>query len=573
MFLFSLARSWADATAPDNTSVYAHHSPLLGFPQERYSALFGFLPWSDAYAYYDGASRLADTGKLDPWNERRPINAALLAVRLGITGFDLKLAVCLQALLLAVSTFLVGEALARYVGIWAGIGSTALILAYGRLFQGTTLSESLAVALGGLSVSLLVRGVRERSATVTAAGLGAMSLGLSSRAGAMFVVPCLLLALFLGKSVLEGVRWKGFAGALVATTLAFSWTPLLNRTYGTGAGLAAGNFADVACGLALGGTWTDAEKRYSKELAAVTSERERAAFLYGRTIELVVRDSRPLFRRLWENERLFFRDIGDWLQGLVLFESPFNLLARCVTVLVLFGIARYLIQVCRHGEARFWLAVWAGLLLSIPFIYFREAGWRVFAATWPLISSFLCTGLWTPRRRSTKETSPRRWDTPREASWALVVLLAAAALAGPWIVKRAAKRPDFRGCSVRDEGGALLLVKRPGLQPVVEVLEAGQPQSAGVPSLELKRYVRMVTESGMEDAKNLLASPPPPFLLFWGYDYLNHRTLQLIAPGGMVASRNDWLWLRIEPWMDSRYFRRVVEFGPWEPCQAVPGRH
>lgn len=573
MFLFSLSRSWTDATSGHDTRVYAHNSALLGNSQERYSALFGFLPWSDAYAYYDGASRLADSGKLDQFNERRPINAALLAVRLGITGSNLRLAICLQALLLGVSTFLVGEGLARRVGIWAAIGTTGLILAYGRLFQATTLSESLGIALGGLSMSLLYRGVQERSASVAAAGLGAMSLGLSARAGAMFVVLCLFLALFLGKGVFEGARWKGLAAAILATTLGLSCTPVINRVYGTGAGLGGADFSYVACGLALGGTWADPGKRYSKELEALTSERERAAFLYGRAVELVVRDPRPLFRRLWENERLFFLDIGDWVQGLVLFDSPFNVLARCTMILLLLGIVRYLFQAARHGEVRLWLAGCAGLLVSIPFIYFRETGWRILATSWPFIAAFVCTGLWTPRRRWSGKTARRRWDMPREASWACVVLLAVGAVAGPWLVKAAATRPDFQGCSVSDENGALLLVKRPGLQPLVQVFEAGQPRAADAASLELKRYVRMVKESGMEDAKNLLASPQPPFLLLWGYDYLNHRTLQLVAPGRILADGNDWLWLRIEPWMDSMYFRHVVDFGPWEPCQAVPARH
>jgi hypothetical protein len=126
-------------------------------------------------------------------------------------------------------------------------------------------------------------------------------------------------------------------------------------------------------------------------------------------------------------------------------------------------------------------------------------------------------------------------------------------------------------CLVRDEDGALLIVRRPDVQPLVQVLEAGQSRAGKALSLGVNRYVRMVKESGMEDAKHLLASPPP-FLLLWAYDYLNHRTHQLIAPREMLAEKSEWFWLRVEPWKDATYLQQVVEFGAWEPCQAVPDR-
>lgn len=85
--------------------------PSHRYDHTAYSALFGLLPWSDAHAYYDGALHLADTGNQDSWNERRPINASLLTMRLGLAGFHLRIATVLQVLVLAGATFLAGRSL------------------------------------------------------------------------------------------------------------------------------------------------------------------------------------------------------------------------------------------------------------------------------------------------------------------------------------------------------------------------------------------------------------------------------------------------------------------------------
>src|SRR5262245_6091793 len=52
------------------------------------SLVLGILPWSDAGAYYVGAEGFLTEGVLDPWNQRRPLNAALFAVRLALVDHD-----------------------------------------------------------------------------------------------------------------------------------------------------------------------------------------------------------------------------------------------------------------------------------------------------------------------------------------------------------------------------------------------------------------------------------------------------------------------------------------------------
>jgi hypothetical protein len=628
LFLFSLARSWADGAAGVPERLYTGDQPSWQVAEGRYSALFGFLPWSDAHAYYVGARRLAEQGTLDDWNQRRPFNVALLAFRLGLTAFDLRAATVLQVLLLALCTFSASHALARGLGVWAGIGTTALILSFGRVYQPTTLTESLGISFGALSVSLLYRGIQDRNAAVAAGGLGAMSFAMGARAGAVFAIPCLLVGLFLLIRVFEASRRKAFTVALLAALLGVSWTPALNRLYGSTAGMAYSNFAFTTCGLAMGGSWNDAAQRYAAELASLSSEREKASFLYRQTFELVRRDPRPLIGVLLKNEWQFFRQIGPWLHGLAFFDLPRvalasglqvllllvivrhlfrgripgesmfwlagwagillsvpfirdggwrtiaaldvprNALASCLQVLLLLAIVRHLFRGRIPGESMFWLAGWAGILLSVPFIW--DGGFRVHAASWPFVAAFVSTGLVIPGVVRSSKSRRSLWDGSRELAAGCLVLLAVGTLAGPWITHAALSAPlDLKGCPVDHEKNTFLIVRRTDLDLAVGVVDVGAPPMAGIPTVEFERYVRILNETGMEDSGTLLDAPARPFLLLCAYDPLAHWAYQLVAPTELRAGKSQRLWMRVEPWKESKYFFRVVDFGPWQPCEET----
>src|SRR5262249_10050877 len=151
-----------------------------------------------------------------------------------LSGFSLRIATITQVLLLAFCTFQASRTLAQRLGIWTGIATAALILAFARIYQPTTLSESLGVSVGALALSLLYRGVADRGGFAVGAGLGALSLGMAARAGAIFAIPCILVAAFVSRRVLGVHRLKPVAAALALVLLGFGWTSVLNRAYGTG---------------------------------------------------------------------------------------------------------------------------------------------------------------------------------------------------------------------------------------------------------------------------------------------------------------------------------------------------
>jgi len=326
------------------------------------------------------------------------------------------------------------------------------------------------------------------------------------------------------------------------------------------------NFAFTACGLAMGGSWADAEQRYAADLASLPSEKAKASFLYAKTFELVRRDPRPLLGILLENERLFFLEIGPWLHGLAFLDVPRIALASCLQVLLLLAIVRHLFRGRVPGESMFWLAGWTGILLSVPFI--RDGGWRALAASWPFLAAFVSTGLAMPGVVHLSRSRRSMWDGSREVAAGCLVLLATGALAGPWITHAALSAPlDLEGCPVDNEKNTFLVVRRADLNLAVGVVDAVAAPVAGIPNVEFGRYVRILNENGMEDSGTLLDAPTRPFVLLCAYDRLAHWAYQLGAPAELLEGKSQWLWMRIEPWKKSRYYSRVVDFGSWEPCK------
>ena len=76
-------------------TLYPLFNSWLGFLlpaklQGMCSSLGGILPYSDAHAYLEGAYQFEQTGILNSWNMRRPLNALFFAVRLLIIIFMLQ---------------------------------------------------------------------------------------------------------------------------------------------------------------------------------------------------------------------------------------------------------------------------------------------------------------------------------------------------------------------------------------------------------------------------------------------------------------------------------------------------
>jgi hypothetical protein len=151
------------------------------------------LPWVDANHYYTAALSALDGGLFNAFASRRPINSALLATLLGLSGRNLQISVAILAAMVAGSVYIAAREIQRTHGLAAGVITAVLFFFFYRRFSGTTMTESLGLALGALSLAVLWRGASAKKPWLVIFGVFLMTLGLNVRPGAMIILPGLVL--------------------------------------------------------------------------------------------------------------------------------------------------------------------------------------------------------------------------------------------------------------------------------------------------------------------------------------------------------------------------------------------
>ncbi len=344
----------------------------------------GLLPTSDGSNYFAGALGFLHTGELSPWTTRRPLSPLLLAALLGSGGGSLRLSLAALALLGGASVAALIVFIGRRLGAWAGAIAAAVLVPFYLPSIGTAMSEHLGLALGLSGFLLMWRAAEENgAAAMFAAGAGLMALGLMARAGAMFVLPALL--------VYAGWRYRGTARfslraaalALAAMAAAFSANVFAAEVFGSRGGQVMSNFSYTLYGLVSGGhDW----KHVYRDFPALAAMSESAQAKEVYRLALAHLAQQPL----------------DALRGILLRYNDFVFNARWFRLDGIGGL-RYvlaalalagMVHVLRHRRAAsqgFVLAGAVGTLLSVPFV--ADGGVRVHAATFAFSVSLVIFGL------------------------------------------------------------------------------------------------------------------------------------------------------------------------------------
>jgi hypothetical protein len=348
-------------------------------------AVAGILPISDAAGYFGCASSLVDLGHFAPayagWCGHRPIYLGLLSALLALGGRYLQLALLAQAALIGVSL----AVLAREALRFAGAAGTALALAVLWAFAAktcflTTTTESAGLAFGALALALLLAGAGRGSGRLVLGGIALMSIALNARAGALFVLPLLVLwsGVFARQAGL-GI-WRMMAGAVVAVAFGFVFEYALVAAGGNGAGAAHSDFAYTLYGLAAGGkSWTQAAADHP-EIAALPTDGARAGATYRFAVDLIRAHPWWLAGALARNFVTNLMDTATFGIG-----TRFGQGARWAPVALvaalpwLVGVVAALIGM-RDRRKLLLATLVLGGLLSGPIIV-QDGGIRVFAAT------------------------------------------------------------------------------------------------------------------------------------------------------------------------------------------------
>ncbi len=358
----------------------------------KFYIIGGLIPFSDALGYLNGARYLIEYGELLELSCYRPIASAFYAILLKITGQNLQLTLLLCTFLVGISVYYLSRTILKIFGFSTGLLSMLLLSYYFIGYNGTFMTEPVGFLFGNLAMALLLNGVFNKNFSVFLFGLFMVSFALSTRSGAMFLIPTLVLfsSLFFFK---KSERWKSllktFSISCISCIMALSVSPFLLNFIGSSDGYNfQGNFAFTLYGIVKGGKdWTQFRTDHPHLLRTLDKNE-----IYDKAYEIskneFFKDPLPFFQSI-------FSTIGSILINPFKFFADFDLPLPYFLLLIIFiftFIGLYTLRKKQHFRVLlFYLTCCFGILISAPFLIL--VGNRIYAATMAINCSVIALGL------------------------------------------------------------------------------------------------------------------------------------------------------------------------------------
>ena len=573
LFLFTLsAGGW---------SGYFHTTDM------NYMSIAGLVPHSDSSAYFVGTFHLAYFGTWESVGTRRPMAAAFRQLITVVAGYSFTGTLLIQLALIVLALYLASSLLARWYGIWAGIGFAGLAFNIARPFLSTTMTEPLAYLWALFSLVFFIQSVRQHSLPHALVGLAALTVGLLMRMGALFAIPFMILWLgfAFAKQTASRVRLMGFAAAVVVAVLAVNFG--LKHYYGEKGVDLGDNFAMVACGLSLGKDWNACTKPYEAMLSSLPNEHAVSVFLYSKAWENFLAHPSVLIGQLWANCSEFIHAVWSFMFAsyISLYDataaSDLFLLALLAGIFYVWRntpatadsfwilmLANFLYGTFLHGshsaadffllallagiiyvwrnasvtEKSFWFAMLASIPPSAAMIMTAD-GWRALHVTHLFVASFLVLGLAAPQVAREKPTAPAlNWQPGAVALVAsLLVFLVFPAMAHALALRELRMHPPLPLRRANEEivpGGSRL--------SGFLVIPDDEPRPYAVPTLHASEFAKLIRTTKLEgDFGPFLdrVLPHLPFA-FVGTGRMDgpNDTNTYIAPPEVLWRKDVWAW-------------------------------
>ncbi|BCY16901.1 hypothetical protein hrd7_07500 [Leptolinea sp. HRD-7] len=479
----------------------------------------GLIPYNDAATYYNDANRLLDGSLLSETSSRRPLSIGFLGALLGLTGRNLQNALAVLALIEAAACVYMMLEIRRAKGPFAGALTFWIIFLFARRFIGTTMTESLGLAFGALSLAFFCRGTFRRSLPLILAGLFLLTVALNIRAGAFFILPLLILWVGWLFRIKGWIGWKPAGLAALAVIAGFGVNSLVLRLVGTPGGMPFGNFAESLYGLASGGerwsyVYTEIEE------ARTMPEKERFELIYRKSFELIRQNPMGIVQGSLYQWSLLFSDTWFSVYAYVGGENAegnryihWALYALCAIGLV------QSIRKRREPLYSFLLVAIAGIFLSVPFVPPGDAHkMRAFAATIPLLALLPAIGLselanifpWKYIRETPVDGTSGHGISVYSTALTAFLLIA------PYIAMKTAVKPVVQ-----------TPVCLPGETPVnahyapgtsVRLIREDVLQLDWLPEFHFGRYKVFIHNLPNDESIAILSKVEPPATLMLGYD-------------------------------------------------------
>jgi hypothetical protein len=479
----------------------------------------GLIPYNDAATYYNDANRLLDGSLLSETSSRRPLAIGFQGALLGLTGRNLQDSLALLALIEAAACVYMTLEIRRTKGPAAGALTFWIVFLFARRFIGTTMTESLGLAFGALSLAFFCRGVTRKSLVFNLAGLFLLTVALNIRAGAFFILP--LLVLWIGWLFRDKgwISWKPAGLAVVAILAGFGVNSLVLRLVGTSGGMPFGNFAESLYGLASGGErWSYVYTKF--DAAPDMPEKERYQQIYQMSFDLIRKNPMGIVKGSLYQWGLLFSDSWFSVYAYVGGEDAegnryihWALYALC---------ALGLVQAARkRGEPlySFLLVSIIGIFLSVPFVPPGDAHkMRAFAATIPLLALLPAIGLselanFIPWKYSKDAPDNNLSDSGLTAySLILTVFMVFA----PFANMKLAVKPAVKPAVCQPGETAVNMHYAEGTS--VRLIREDVLQLDWLPEFHYGRYKRFIHNLPNDESIAILGKVEPPATLMLGYD-------------------------------------------------------
>ncbi len=501
----------------------------------------GLIPYKDAKDYYMGAARILDGLPLDREARavRRPLFPGLIASLELLDGENLKVTVGLLAALAALSLYLSARQVRLTVGpLGAGLYS-ALMYFYIQPLDGYVMSEVAGFIVGCLALTILWANARRRSWLGFGLGLVTLMTAVSSRSGAFFVFP--FMVIWAGWAFRQADRFSWRAALITAGVVAVSYLAM-NNLYGAvlrvppGANFQA--FAYAMYGQVHGGTgWHSAiDDLHTTQTNVVAAATLR--FFLAHPFSLVIASAKSYAQLLLPGPQTIFAfgsgDEPAWI--------TYALWAATMG-LIIWGLAR-LLKSYRRELPGLILSGLIGTLVSIPFLPPIDGGARFYVSTVAFLFVLPAiavggSGEATGEAADGRETLGGEYRFVAYSTLVLLVLILVAPLYIDGLSR--APVPSAPACPANQRP----FVFRAAPAAYIDVVP--EPGRCGlVPEVCLADFDRYGTEKSSDDFYQLLLSmaqsSPPGMRLISAINLLDLKSYYFVdlgAPSSPDAQRNQ----------------------------------
>ncbi len=340
----------------------------------------GFLPVSDALGYYRCATSIgasSDFPFVNPpaeWCGRRVLYPSMLATMLAISGWHPHITLLCQAALVGLSISALSSAAARSVGRLAAIFAFFILFFYAREFALSVIVTEVAGLSAGLAgIALLLHYASGNTRLpLLLAGLGLVSVGMTARAGALFILPALVCWSWW---TLRNAKPRAWIKPSLAALGAVLTGPTIHLSVLLALGIdphnTGGNFSVTLYGLSTGSrVWSQAYRDHA-QLFQNLGEVEAFRQIYAIALDNIIASPQIFLTSLVQAGQGF-------IMGLFAF-GPLTAFNSALSVLFWIGLLQCLRR-WRDPVFSLLLLTALGELVSAPFII-DSGGQRVFAVS------------------------------------------------------------------------------------------------------------------------------------------------------------------------------------------------